>query len=103
MPSEPTPAKKEHKDTSPKRPLELLLDLVKEFHFIQHIYCLSDNTDHAKRILQNFEDSAGPVIVHSADLDTIVIQAVPHCALLELSDTAVKLSTGPSRHEEKRQ
>ena len=81
-------------------PLELLLDLVKRVSFIQHIYCLSGNTDHAKRILQNFEDSAGPVIVHSADLDTIVIQAVPHCALLELSDTAVKLSTGP--HDTKR-
>ena len=81
-------------------PLELLLDLVKRVSFIQHIYCLTENTDHAKRILNNFEDSAGPVIVHSASIDTITIQAVPHCALLELSDTTVKHSTGP--HDTKR-
>ena len=76
-------------------PLELLLDLVKRVSFIQHIYCQCENTDHANRVLQNFKHRAGPVIVHSADLFTMTIQAVPHCALLELSDTAVKLSTGP--------
>ena len=76
-------------------PLELVIELVKRVSFIQHIYCLTENTDHAKRVLKNFEDSAGPVIVHSAALDTITIQAIPHCALLELSDTAVKLSSSP--------
>ena len=81
-------------------PLELLLDLVKRVSFIQHIYCLCENTDHANRVLQQFKDRTGPVIVHSADLFTMTIQAVPHGALLELSDAAVKHSTGP--HDTKR-
>ncbi len=76
-------------------PLELLLDLLRRVSFIQHIYCLTENTDHAKRVLMDYEDRAGPVMVHSASPDTITIQAVPHCALLELSDAAVKHSTSP--------
>ena len=81
-------------------PVELLLDLVKRVSFIQHIYCISENTDHVNRILKSFKDSAGSITVKSDDPDTITIQAVPHCALLELTNTAVKQSTGP--HDTKR-
>ena len=78
-----------------KAPLELLPDLVKRLSFVQNIYCLTENTEYGARILKSFEDSVGPVIIHTVHPDTITVHAVPHYAFLELSDTAVKNSAGP--------
>lgn len=82
-------------------PVELLPDLVRRVSFIQDIYCLSENTDYLKCVLTNMRRDIGPVFVSWANSDTVAFHAIPHYAILELSDEAVKQSTGPYETKKK--
>ena len=76
-------------------PLELLPDLVKRLSFIQHIYCMAENTDFVNRTLQRLWYRTGSTSSSLTHPNGVIIQAIPHCAILELSDEAVKQSSNP--------
>ncbi|MBL7064449.1 MAG: hypothetical protein ISS49_09645 [Anaerolineae bacterium] len=75
-------------------PLTLLPDLIRRVSFVQRIYCVTQNTQDAQKVLADTENTLGPVLVHHADEDIIVIQAIPHYALFEFSDVIARHSDG---------
>lgn len=78
-------------------PLTLLPDLIRRVSFIQRIYCVTRYTEEARRLLVEMENALGPVIVHHADGDSIVAQAVPHYALFEFSDVVARHSDSAAK------
>ncbi len=78
-------------------PLTLLPDLIRCVSFIQRIYCVTRDTEEARRLLVEMENALGPVIVHHADGDSIVAQAVPHYALFEFSDVVARHSDSAAK------
>jgi len=73
-------------------PLTLLPDLMRRVSFIQRIYCVIRDTEEARRLLIEIENTLGPVIVYHTDGDFIVVQAIPHYALFEFSDVVARHS-----------
>jgi DNA modification methylase len=73
-------------------PLALLPDLIRCVSFVQRIYCVTRDTEEARRLLIKIETALGPVIVYHADGDFLVVQAVPHYALFEFSDVVARHS-----------
>lgn len=74
-------------------PLALLPDLVQRISFIQRIYCIGPKTEEIQRFLTELEGSLGPVLVHRLVGNSVIVQAIPHYALFELSDVVAKRSS----------
>ncbi len=73
-------------------PLNILQHLVRRISFIQHIYCVAQWTTGAQAILTDITNALGSVITHHVNGDTLVIQAIPHYTLIELSDVVTRQS-----------
>lgn len=74
--------------------LEILPTLVRRLTFIQRIYCLTDNTSDARAFRVHLPERLGPVVLHQVVNDCLIIQAVPHYAVIELSDVVAGHSLG---------
>ncbi len=72
--------------------LSVLPELVRRASFIQHIYCLTSDTPETRQWLRDTEDELGPVLVYRAEGEHLVIEAVPHYALFEMSDVISRRS-----------
>lgn len=75
-------------------PLTALPDLIRCVSFIQRIYCVTERTGEALKLLAEIEDALGPVVTHHADEELLVIQAIPHYALFEFSQVVARHSNG---------
>ena len=77
---------------APKR----LLALIRRLSFVQRIYSVTPFSEEALAWLAAAEEQVGPVIAWQRVGDELVVQAVPHNALLELSDVVVRKAAGPA-------
>lgn len=75
-------------------PLSLLPELIRRLSFIQRLYCVTADTEVARRLLATVEERLGPVLTWQGEGGQLVIQAVPHYAVIELSDVVARQSTG---------
>ena len=75
-------------------PLSLLPELIRRLSFIQRLYCISDDTEAARELLAVTEQRLGPVFTWQTQGGQLVIQAVPHYAVIELSEVVARQSTG---------
>ncbi len=73
-------------------PLSVLPELVRRASFIQRIYCLTSDTPQTHHWLHEIENKLGPVFAYHAEEKHLVIEAVPHYALFELSDVISRRS-----------
>ncbi|HLZ70923.1 MAG TPA: hypothetical protein VKV26_13560 [Dehalococcoidia bacterium] len=76
--------------------VDLLPVLIRRLSFVQRIYCLTDDTEHARRLRAPLEQSIAPVITWDAVGGQLVIQAIPHYALIEFSQVVARHSSGPA-------
>ncbi len=81
-------------------PLSLLPDLVRRLAFVQRIYCLTEKGPAIEAWLAALEPGLGAVIACQSRGEGIIVQAIPHYALFELSDVVARRASGP--HETRR-
>jgi DNA modification methylase len=75
-------------------PLSLLPELIRRLSFIQRLYCVTDETEAARQLVIATAERLGPVIAWQAEVGRLVIQAVPHYAVIELSEVVARQSSG---------
>ncbi len=75
-------------------PLAVLPDLIRCGSFVQRIYCVTERSEEALKLLDEVEDSLGPVIARHTDGRLLVIEALPHYALFEFSQVVARHSNG---------
>jgi DNA modification methylase len=67
---------------------------IRRLSFVQDIYCIVPNA--AASALNDLENEVGPVIEVKANGDHLIVHAVPHYALIELSETVAKRAKDPA-------
>lgn len=75
-------------------PLNLLPELIRRVSFIQRLYCITADTSAARQFLTAIEQTIGPVLTWQCADTQLVVQALPHYALIELSEVVARQSTG---------
>jgi len=75
-------------------PLALLPELIRRLSFVQRLYCITGDTERAREMLTTAEERLGPVLTWHDDAGQLVNQAVPHYAVIELSQVVARQSTG---------
>lgn len=73
-------------------PLAILPELIRCLSFVQQIYCLTANTPEARQFVREIEAARGAVVTTHADGGHLLIYALPHYALFELSEVVVRRS-----------
>lgn len=71
-------------------PLALLPALIRRLSFIQAISCIAGDTPANRALLAGLPGALGPVVEVIARDGWLIIHAVPHYALIELSDVAAR-------------
>lgn len=71
-------------------PLALLPTLVRRLSFIQAIFCVAEDTPAVRALLDELPGALGPVVDVTARDGQLFICAVPHYALIELSDVVAR-------------
>ena len=74
-------------------PLRALPRLVRRVAFVQRIYCVTEPSDEVWEFLEETPRALGPVLAVDGNGGRLAVQAVPHYALLELSDVIARRST----------
>lgn len=75
-----------------QQPLFLLQHLIQHISFVQAIYCVTLATEEAQAYLSELKSVCGPVITSARDGDLLIIQAIPHYALIELAEIVARRS-----------
>lgn len=78
-------------------PLALLPALVRCLSFVQRIYCVTPAGERALDALVAAEVQVGPLLAWQHVGDELLVQALPHYLLLELSDVVVRRTTDASQ------
>lgn len=73
-------------------PLALLPTLIHRLSFIQCVYCIADDNPDTRAQLAALPGALGPVFDVAALGDRLFIRAIPHYALIELSDVVARHS-----------
>ncbi len=82
-------------------PISLLHILIARLSFVQQIYCLTSDTQHARAYLESIEAEIGPVISFSAVGEHhLAVKALTHYALFEFSGVIARRSSSPLRAKE---
>ncbi|MGH2516352.1 MAG: hypothetical protein ACRDHP_11920, partial [Ktedonobacterales bacterium] len=71
-------------------PLTLLPTLVRRLSFVQAIYCVVEDSPANRALLDELPDALGPVMSYTACDGRLFLCAVPHYALIELSDVVAR-------------
>src|SRR5579872_2660998 len=71
-------------------PLALLPALIRRLSFIQAIACVAGDTPANRALLAGLPGALGPVVEYSACDGQLIVRAVPHYALIELSDVVAR-------------
>jgi DNA modification methylase len=74
--------------------LSLLPHLIRRVSFIQRIYCVTQFSERAKDFLVDTVDKLGSIVTYRVVENRIIIQAVPHYALIELAKVVANHSKG---------
>ena len=74
--------------------MSLLPHLIRRVSFIQRIYCVTQFSEIAKAFLSDIVDKLGSIVTFHVIGNKIIIQAVPHYALIELSKVVANHSKG---------
>lgn len=74
--------------------LDLLPHLIRRVSFIQRIYCVTQLSDRAESFLVDTVDKLGSIITSRVVENRLIIQAIPHYALIELSKIVANHSKG---------
>lgn len=74
------------------QPLHLLRRLIFRLSFVQAIYGITQATEQTQRFLDELEQAAGPVIISHRSGHKLVIHAVPHYTVIELSEVVARRS-----------
>lgn len=74
--------------------IEILAHLIRRVSFIQHIYCITTFSEQAKIFLTEIINSLGEVITYQIYENILIIQAIPHYTLIELSKVVANQSNG---------
>ena len=85
---------------SARATLAALPELIRCLSFVQRIYCSTARSEPARALLASIENELGQVIAVENDEDHLLIQAVPHYALIELSDVVVRQSASAQATEQ---
>ena len=82
-------------------PLGLLPTLVRRLSFIQAISCVASDTPANRAHLADWAGALGPVVTFSAREGRLIIHAIPHYALIELSDVVARhaADVGAIKHD----
>ncbi len=75
--------------------LETLPVLIRSVSFVQNIYCVTQDSDAARELLSKMQTLIGSVFSFYSQGKTLVIQALPHYALIEVSDVIASRSKEP--------
>ncbi|MBD2044621.1 hypothetical protein H6F78_03065 [Coleofasciculus sp. FACHB-64] len=78
-------------------PIIKISELIKRLSFVQRFYCLTDNISSAKSHLAQLPKSCGKVIRQHEKEGFIIIEAVPHFTIFELSEAALKKANNPEQ------
>lgn len=70
--------------------LEILPILIKSVSFIQNIYCIVQDSKQARVFIRNCQDKLGSVIEYQLEGNRLIIYALPHYALIEISDVVAR-------------
>lgn len=70
--------------------LDSLLTLVRRLSFVQNIYCIVEYEDQLCSFLENCKSVLGDVLHHEVVGENLLICAIPHFALIELSDVVAR-------------
>jgi len=70
--------------------LDSLLTLVRRLSFVQNIYCIVEYEDQLCSFLENCKSILGDVLHHEVVGENLLICAIPHFALIELSDVVAR-------------
>jgi hypothetical protein len=73
-------------------PLTLLPDLIRRLSFVQRIYCIVPDAAATRAWLSELDHGIKAVSSHQVEQDSLVIQAIPHYALIEISDVVARRS-----------
>lgn len=73
-----------------KGSLEILPNLIKYISFVQNIYCIVQKSDQAQAFIHNCQEKLGGVIEYQLEGNLLIIYAVPHYALIEISDVVAR-------------
>ncbi len=76
-------------------PLRVLPDLIRRVTFVQRVYCIVRKTKEAETLLAKTVHTCGPVLTTHEDKDFLIITAISHYTLFELSQLVVKRSGSP--------
>jgi hypothetical protein len=79
---------------SARAPLAILPELIRCVSFVQAIYCVTEDTPQAREFLHELQAALGPVIALHVHDGQLVVHAIPHYALMELSQVVVRRSKG---------
>jgi DNA modification methylase len=83
--------------------LQLFPSLVKYLSFVQNIYCVTQNTEPVLRDIQDWKEQLGSVFEYRIGEDYIIIYAVSHYALIEMSDVVSRRAKNPADAQTKLQ
>ncbi|MEE8385404.1 MAG: hypothetical protein V3S01_05775, partial [Dehalococcoidia bacterium] len=73
-------------------PLTLLPGLIRRLSFVQRIYCMVPDAAATRAWLSELDHGIKAVSSHQVEQDSLVIQAIPHYALIEISDVVARRS-----------
>ncbi len=76
-------------------PLSLLVNLVRSLSFVQRIYCVTQAAGATRTWLVALEQDVQAVLASRVVRGSLVVQAIPHYALFELSSVVARRSQGP--------
>jgi DNA modification methylase len=74
--------------------LELLPHLIRRVSFIQRIYCVTQVSERAKAFLVDTVHKLGSIITYQVVENRLIIQAIPHYTIIELSKVVANHSKG---------
>lgn len=74
-------------------PSALLPELIRCLSFVQRIYCITKDTELARSLIFESQEKLGPVLRFCADADQLVLQAIPHYTIIEISDVVADQSS----------
>lgn len=73
-------------------PLQRLFELIRTVSFIQDIYVTCDYSHEAEQLILSLEDSLGRVCIWQRSDKELLVRAIPHYAIIELSEVIARKS-----------
>lgn len=83
--------------------LENLPILIQSISFVQHIYCIVQDSEKARLFIHNCQHQLGSVLEYQLEGSRLIIYALTHYALLEISDVVARRAKSATDTKQKLQ